>query len=83
MQQLQLGIFFAAMIAFVVCGCILTRKLRKKLLGMSILVYCAKMTSILATARKYIMMKHCGSRRNLLSLAGRALHFRCQLVLQL
>jgi hypothetical protein len=29
MQQLQLGIFFAAMIAFVVCGCILTRKLKK------------------------------------------------------
>jgi hypothetical protein len=26
MQQLQLGIFVAAMIAFVVCGCIFTRK---------------------------------------------------------
>ena len=31
MQQLQLGIFVAAMIALVVCGCILTRKPRKKL----------------------------------------------------
>ena len=31
MQQLQLGIFVAAMIVLVVCGCILTRKPRKKL----------------------------------------------------
>jgi hypothetical protein len=31
MQQLQLGIFVAAMIAIVVCGCIFTRKPRKKL----------------------------------------------------
>ena len=31
MQQLQLGIFVAAMIALVVCGCIFTRKPRKKL----------------------------------------------------
>jgi hypothetical protein len=31
MQQLQLGIFVAAMIAVVVCGCIFTRKPRKKL----------------------------------------------------
>jgi hypothetical protein len=30
MQHLQLGIFAAAMIAFVVCGCILTRKPTKK-----------------------------------------------------
>ena len=30
MQQLQLGIFVAAMIAIVVCGCIFTRKPRKK-----------------------------------------------------
>jgi hypothetical protein len=30
MQQLQLGIFVAAMFAFVVCGCILTRKPTKK-----------------------------------------------------
>ena len=29
MQQLQLGIFLAAMIALVVCGCILTRKPKK------------------------------------------------------
>jgi hypothetical protein len=29
MQQLQLGIFVAAMIALVVCGCIFTRKPRK------------------------------------------------------
>jgi hypothetical protein len=31
MQLLQLGVFFAAMTALVVCGCILTRKPRKKL----------------------------------------------------
>ena len=31
MQQVQLGIFVAAMIAIVVCGCIFTRKPRKKL----------------------------------------------------
>ena len=31
MQLLQLGIFFAVMTALVVCGCILTRKPRKKL----------------------------------------------------
>jgi hypothetical protein len=31
MQQAQLGMFFAALTAWVVCGCILTRKLRKKL----------------------------------------------------
>jgi hypothetical protein len=31
MQQLQLGIFVAAMIALVVCGCIFTRMPRKKL----------------------------------------------------
>jgi hypothetical protein len=30
MQHLQLGIFAAAMIALVVCGCILTRKPTKK-----------------------------------------------------
>jgi hypothetical protein len=30
MQQLQLGIFVAAMIALVVCGCIFTRKPRKR-----------------------------------------------------
>ena len=30
MQHLQLGIFVAAMIALVVCGCILTRKPTKK-----------------------------------------------------
>jgi hypothetical protein len=30
MQRLQLGIFAAAMIAFVVCGCILMRKPTKK-----------------------------------------------------
>jgi hypothetical protein len=30
MQQAQLGIFVAAMIALVVCGCILTRKPTKK-----------------------------------------------------
>jgi hypothetical protein len=30
-QQLQLGIFVAAMIALVVCGCILAAKPRKKL----------------------------------------------------
>jgi hypothetical protein len=29
MQQVQLGIFVAAMIALVVCGCILTRKPKK------------------------------------------------------
>jgi hypothetical protein len=29
MQQLQFGIFVAAMIALVVCGCILTRKPKK------------------------------------------------------
>ena len=29
MQQVQLGIFVAAMIALVVCGCILTRKPEK------------------------------------------------------
>jgi hypothetical protein len=26
MQQMQLGIFVAVMIAFIVCGCILTRR---------------------------------------------------------
>jgi hypothetical protein len=31
MQQVQLGIFVAAMIAIVVCGCIFTRRPRKKL----------------------------------------------------
>jgi hypothetical protein len=31
MQQLYLGIFVAAMIALVVCGCILTRKPKKPL----------------------------------------------------
>jgi hypothetical protein len=31
MQQLQLGIFVAAMIALVACGCIFTRKPRKRL----------------------------------------------------
>jgi hypothetical protein len=31
MQQMQLWIFWAIVTAFVVCGCILTRKLRKKL----------------------------------------------------
>ena len=31
MQQVQLGIFVAAMIAIVVCGCIFTRNPRKKL----------------------------------------------------
>jgi len=31
MQQLQLGIFFAAMTALVVCGCIFTRKPKQKL----------------------------------------------------
>jgi hypothetical protein len=31
MQQLYLGIFVAAMIALVVCGCILTRKSKKRL----------------------------------------------------
>jgi hypothetical protein len=31
MQQAQLAIFFAAVIALVVCGCILTRKLTKNL----------------------------------------------------
>jgi hypothetical protein len=31
MQQVQLGIFVAAMIAIVVCGCIFTRKPRNKL----------------------------------------------------
>jgi hypothetical protein len=31
MQQVQLGIFVATMIAIVVCGCIFTRKPRKKL----------------------------------------------------
>jgi hypothetical protein len=30
-QQLQLGMFFAAVITLVVCGCIFTRKPRKKL----------------------------------------------------
>jgi hypothetical protein len=29
MQQVQLGIFVAAMIAIVVCGCIFTRKPKK------------------------------------------------------
>jgi hypothetical protein len=33
MQQLQLGIFAAAVIALVVCGCIFTWKPRKKPLG--------------------------------------------------
>jgi hypothetical protein len=33
MQQLQLGIFAAAVIVLVVCGCIFTRKLTKKPLG--------------------------------------------------
>jgi hypothetical protein len=31
MQQAQLGLFFAAVFAWVVCGCILTRKPTKKL----------------------------------------------------
>jgi hypothetical protein len=31
MQQAQLGMFFAAVFAWVVCGCILTRKPTKKL----------------------------------------------------
>jgi hypothetical protein len=31
MQQMQLWIFWAIVTAFVVCGCILTRKPRKKL----------------------------------------------------
>jgi hypothetical protein len=31
MQQAQLGMFFAALTAWVVCGCIFTRKPRKKL----------------------------------------------------
>jgi hypothetical protein len=31
MQQVQLGIFVAAIIAIVVCGCIFTRRPRKKL----------------------------------------------------
>jgi hypothetical protein len=31
MQQAQLGIFFAALAAWVVCGCILTRKPKRKL----------------------------------------------------
>ena len=31
MQQAQLGLFVAAMVALVVCGCIFTRKPRKKL----------------------------------------------------
>jgi hypothetical protein len=31
MQQLYLGLFVAAMIALVVCGCILTRKPKKTL----------------------------------------------------
>jgi hypothetical protein len=31
MQQAQLGLFIAAMAAWVVCGCILTRKPRKRL----------------------------------------------------
>ena len=30
MQQIQLGIFLAIMTAFIVCGCILTRKPTKK-----------------------------------------------------
>jgi hypothetical protein len=29
MQQLQLGSFIAAVVAFVVCGCIFTRKPKK------------------------------------------------------
>jgi hypothetical protein len=33
MQQLQLGIFAAAVVLLVVCGCILTWKSTKKLLG--------------------------------------------------
>ena len=32
MQQMQLWIFWAVVAAFLVCGCILTRKPRKKLL---------------------------------------------------
>jgi hypothetical protein len=31
MQQAQLGMFFAAMLAWVVCGCILTRRQIKKI----------------------------------------------------
>ena len=31
MQQIHLGIFWAIATAFIVCGCILTRKPRKKL----------------------------------------------------
>ena len=31
MQQAQLGLFFAAVIAWVVCGCIFTRRPTKKL----------------------------------------------------
>jgi hypothetical protein len=30
MQQIQLGIFWAIVTAFIVCGCILTRKPKKK-----------------------------------------------------
>ena len=30
MQQMQLGIFLAIVTAFIVCGCILTRKPKKK-----------------------------------------------------